>query len=132
MIGIREFALTRLLIRSIGSAGSCFPCVRRCQDQLPIQEEVAHAWTGLRGLDRAGRGKRPRFGERPHAMRGHLEEAESLSEKRPCVDDEGPALAGLQQTCDRTTAQLRTELNNAETALRENRVRSLPVALRQD
>jgi len=60
-------------------------------------------------------------------MRGHLEEAESLSEKRPCVDDEGPALAGLQQTCDRTTAQLRTELNNAETALRENREKFLAV-----
>jgi len=62
-------------------------------------------------------------------MRGHLEEAESLSEKRPCVDDEGPALAGLQQTCDRTTAQLRTELNNAETALRENREKSWPSSM---
>ena len=54
-------------------------------------------------------------------MRGHFGKANSLKEKMPCADDEGPVLAGLQQPCDPATAQLRTELSNAETALRENR-----------
>jgi PAS domain S-box-containing protein len=121
MIGVCENALTILQIHGIGSAGSCFPCVRRCQDQLPIQEEVAHAWIGPRGLYHGGQGKRRRFGEQPHAMRGHFGEAKSLKEKMLCVDDEGSALAGQRQPCDPTTTQLRTELNNAQTALRENR-----------
>ncbi|MDR3753745.1 MAG: PAS domain S-box protein [Terracidiphilus sp.] len=44
-----------------------------------------------------------------------------MKEKMLGFDDEGLALAGLQQPCDPTTAQLRTELSNAQTALRENR-----------
>jgi two-component system, NtrC family, sensor kinase len=56
-------------------------------------------------------------------MRGHLAEADSLKEKVLCVDGEGSALAGRQQPCDSAIAQLKTELNNAETALRENRAK---------
>jgi len=50
-----------------------------------------------------------------------------LKKKNLCVDDEGSALEGRQQPCDPTIAQLKEELKNAETALRENREKSLAV-----